>query len=99
MGQVVANALDLDLSKDGVYARHGQVGRRKSNTIGFSAVRAGDIVGEHSVWFVGSGERIEINHKAASRSIYATGAVRAAKWLVDKPNGLYDMQNVLGFKD
>jgi len=98
MGQVVADALELDLSERGVYTRHGQVGRRESNTIGFATVRAGDIVGEHSVWFVGGGERIEINHKATSRDIYATGALRAAKWLIDQPKGLYDMQNVLGFK-
>ena len=83
----------------GVYSRHGQIGVRDDKTIGFATVRAGDVVGEHSIWFVGTGERVEITHKATSRTIYAAGAVRAARWLIDQPNGLYDMQDVLGFSD
>ena len=99
MGEVAAKALGRDLAKTGVYSRHGQIGVRDDKTIGFSTVRAGDVVGEHSIWFVGAGERVEITHKATSRTIYAAGAVRAARWLMDQPNGLYDMQDVLGFSD
>jgi 4-hydroxy-tetrahydrodipicolinate reductase len=96
MGEVVAETLGRNLEIDGLYSRHGQIGERKNKEIGFSTIRAGDIVGEHSVWFVSSGERVEITHKATSRAIYASGAVRAALWLVDRPNGLYDMYDVLG---
>jgi 4-hydroxy-tetrahydrodipicolinate reductase len=99
MGKVAADVLERDLITDGVYSRHGQIGERGTKTIGFSTIRAGDMVGEHSVWFVSSGERVEISHKATSRAIYAAGAVRAALWLVGRPNGLYDMQDVLGFSD
>jgi 4-hydroxy-tetrahydrodipicolinate reductase len=99
MGEVAAKALDRDLATDGVYSRHGQIGVRDEKSIGFATVRAGDVVGEHSVWFAGTGERIEITHKATSRAIYAAGAVRAARWLMDQPNGLYDMQDVLGLSD
>ena len=99
MGEVAAKALGRDLATDGVYSRHGQIGARDDKAIGFSTVRAGDVVGEHSVWFAGVGERIEITHKASSRAIYAAGAVRAACWLMDQPNGLYDMQDVLGLSD
>ena len=99
MGEVAAKALGRDLATTGVYSRHGQIGVRDDKTIGFATVRAGDVVGEHSIWFVGTGERVEITHKATSRTIYAAGAVRAARWLIDQPNGLYDMQDVLGFSD
>ena len=88
-----------DLATAGVYSRHGQIGSRDAKAIGFATIRAGDVVGEHSVWFAGTGERVEIKHKATSRAIYAAGAVRAARWLMDQPNGLYDMQDVLGFSD
>ena len=99
MGEVAAKALGRDLATAGVYSRHGQIGARDAKAIGFSTIRAGDVVGEHSVWFAGTGERVEITHKATSRAIYAAGAVRAARWLMDQPNGLYDMQDVLGFSD
>jgi len=99
MGEVVAETLGRNLITDGIYSRHGQIGERDDKAIGFSTIRLGDLVGEHSVWFAGLGERLEISHKATSRAIYATGAVRAALWLADQPNGLYDMQDVLGLSD
>lgn len=96
MGEVVAETLGRDLAKDAVYGREGITGERDPNTIGFATVRAGDIVGDHTVMFAGIGERIEITHKASSRMTFAKGAVRACNWLADKPAGLYDMQDVLG---
>ena len=99
MGEVVAETLGRDLADCAVYAREGHTGERKSKTIGFSTIRAGDIVGEHTVMFADEGERIEITHKATSRMTFANGAVRAAAWLGDKPAGLYDMQDVLGLND
>lgn len=100
MGEVVANALGRDLSKVAVYGREGQTGARSPDTIGFATVRAGDVVGEHSVWFAVDGERIEIAHKASSRMTFAKGAVRAAAWLSDQEGpGLFDMQDVLGLRD
>ena len=98
MGEVVAEALGRDLKDCAVYAREGYTGEREPKTIGFSTIRAGDIVGEHTVMFADEGERVEITHKASSRMTFANGAVRAAIWLNDKPNGLYDMQDVLGFR-
>ena len=95
MGEVVANALGRDLSKCAVYGRKGIEEPRDMNTIGFSSIRGGDVVGEHTVAFFMEGERVEITHKASSRMIYANGAVRAAHWLHNKPNGLYSMQDVL----
>ena len=95
MGEVVANALGRDLSKCAVYGREGIEEPRDMNTIGFSSIRGGDVVGEHTVAFFMDGERVEITHKASSRMIYANGAVRAANWLSDKPSGLYSMQDVL----
>ena len=79
-----------------VYAREGITGEREDGTIGFSTIRAGDIVGEHTVMFADEGERIEISHKATSRMTFANGAIRAACWAVEQPAGLYDMQDVLG---
>jgi len=96
MGEVIADTLSRDLSECAVYGREGQTGARKPETIGFETVRAGDIVGEHTVMFATDGERVEITHKASSRMTFAKGAVRAAKWLQDKDKGLYDMQDVLG---
>ncbi len=96
MGEVIANALDRDLKDCAVYAREGNIGVRDPKTIGFSTIRAGDIVGEHTVMFADEGERVEITHKATSRMTFANGAVRAAVWLQNKQNGLYDMQDVLG---
>ena len=95
MGEVVANALGRNLSECAVYGREGIEEPRDMNTIGFSSIRGGDVVGEHTVAFFMDGERVEITHKASSRMIYANGAVRAANWLSDKPSGLYSMQDVL----
>ena len=96
MGEVVASTLGRDLQDCAIYGREGNTGERDKKTIGFSTIRAGDIVGEHTVMFADEGERIEITHKATSRMTFAKGAVRAAIWLSDKPAGLYDMQDVLG---
>ena len=98
MGEILAKALGRDLRDVGVFARHGQIGPRSDREIGIQTVRAGDIVGEHTVIFAGVGERIEIIHRAHSRDNFARGAVRAALWLVNQPAGLYDMQDVLGMK-
>ena len=96
MGEVVADALDRDLEKVAVYGREGQTGARERETIGFATVRAGDIVGDHTVTFAAEGERVEITHKASSRMSFGRGAVRAAGWLADQKPGMYDMRNVLG---
>ncbi|MBD3895479.1 4-hydroxy-tetrahydrodipicolinate reductase [Halomonas sp. ML-15] len=96
MGEVVAESLGRTLKEHGVFAREGQCGPRTDKEIGFATVRAGDIVGEHTVMFATEGERIEITHKASSRMTFAKGAVRAARWVADQPNGRYDMQDVLG---
>ncbi len=96
MGEVIANALGRDLAECAVYGREGITGARDRNTIGFETIRAGDIVGDHTVLFAADGERVEITHKASSRMTFANGAVRAANWLQQQPAGLYDMQNVLG---
>ncbi len=98
MGEVVANTLGRDLNTCAVYGREGQTGARERKTIGFETIRAGDIVGEHTVMFADEGERVEITHKASSRRTFANGAVRAAQWLADKDNGLFDMQDVLELK-
>jgi 4-hydroxy-tetrahydrodipicolinate reductase len=96
MGEVVAEVLGRDLKECAVYGREGNTGERDPKTIGFETIRAGDIVGEHTVMFAGIGERVEITHKASSRMTFAGGAVRAAQWLMGKNAGLYDMQDVLG---
>jgi len=96
MGEVVATALGRDLKDCAIYGREGNTGERDRKTIGFSTIRAGDIVGEHTVMFADDGERVEITHKATSRMTFANGAVRAAVWLQNKQKGLYDMQDVLG---
>ena len=95
MGEVVANALGRNLADCAIYGREGIDEPRDLNSIGFSSIRGGDVVGEHTVVFFMEGERVEITHKASSRMIYANGAVRAANWLHNKPNGLYSMQDVL----
>ena len=95
MGEVIADSLGRGLSDCAVYAREGYTGAREPKTIGFSTVRAGDIVGEHTAIFAGTGERIEITHKASNRSNFAVGALRAAKFLSGKNDGLFDMQDVL----
>jgi 4-hydroxy-tetrahydrodipicolinate reductase len=95
MGEVIANALGRDLSDCAVYGREGKEGPRDRQTIGFSSIRGGDVVGEHTVTFFMEGERVEITHKASSRMTYANGAVKACQWLTNQPNGLYSMQDVL----
>ncbi|KAA0449771.1 MAG: 4-hydroxy-tetrahydrodipicolinate reductase [Candidatus Thioglobus sp.] len=95
MGEVVANALGRDLSKCAVYGREGIEKPRSQETIGFSTIRGGDVVGEHTAYFFMDGERIEITHKASSRLTFANGALRASAWLQGKSNGLYSMQDVL----
>ncbi len=96
MGEVVAAALGRDLKACAVYGREGITGPRERNSIGFETIRAGDIVGDHTVMFAAEGERVEITHKASSRMTFANGAVRAENWLQQQPAGLYDMQDVLG---
>ncbi|MBC7683763.1 MAG: 4-hydroxy-tetrahydrodipicolinate reductase [Bdellovibrionales bacterium] len=95
MGEVIADALGRDLKQCAVYGREGVTGERDPSTIGFATIRGGDIVGDHTVLFAGTGERIEISHKSGSRVTYAHGALRAARFLADKTSGLYDMQDVL----
>ena len=96
MGEVIAESLGVDLDEKAEYTRHGNIGARKPGTIGFQTIRAGDIVGEHTVTFAGIGERVEIAHRATSRLTFARGAVRAATWLQGQSAGVYDMQDVLG---
>ncbi len=96
MGEVVAAALGRDLKDCAVYARQGVTGERDPSSIGFATVRGGDIVGDHSVMFCGTGERIEITHRSTSRATYALGSLRAARFLADKASGLYGMDHVLG---
>ncbi len=98
MGEVIADALGRDLKECAVYGREGVTGERDPSTIGFATIRGGDIVGDHTVLFAGIGERIEISHKSSSRATYAQGSLRAVRFLADKPTGLYDMADVLGFK-
>ena len=98
MGEVVAEALGRDYNKVANYHREGICGERTHEEIGMQTVRGGDIVGEHTVYFIGMGERIEISHRAMSRDMFSRGSVRAAKWVVGKKPGLYDMQDVLGLK-
>jgi 4-hydroxy-tetrahydrodipicolinate reductase len=98
MGEVVADTLGRDLAEVAVYGRKGQTGARDKKTIGFETIRAGDIVGEHTVMFAADGERVEITHKATSRMNFARGAVRACAWLEQRDTGLFDMQDVLGLR-
>ncbi|MFQ5466095.1 MAG: 4-hydroxy-tetrahydrodipicolinate reductase [Thermodesulfobacteriota bacterium] len=99
LAEVITLALDRDLEDVAVYARKGIIGERRPEEIGIQSIRAGDIVGDHTVIFATPGERIELTHKASSRETFSKGAVRAALWLVDRPKGLYDMQDVLGLGD
>ncbi len=98
MGEAVAGALGRDLSDCAVYGRQGNTGKRSQTEIGFETIRAGDIIGDHTVLFAGEGERIEITHRATDRMAFARGAVRAANWLVGQPPGLYDMADVIGLR-
>jgi 4-hydroxy-tetrahydrodipicolinate reductase len=98
MGEVIAQTLGRNLAEVAVYGREGRTGERDRRAIGFETIRAGDVVGEHTVWFATEGERVEIAHKASSRMTFAKGAVRAAQWLAGRPAGFYDMQDVLGLR-
>ena len=98
IGELISDAIGRDFGKVGVYGRRGMVGERTKDEIGMQVIRAGDIVGEHTVLFGGIGERLEITHRAHSRDNFARGAIRAALWVVNQPNGLYDMQDVLGLR-
>ena len=98
LGEAVAAARGVTLEACGVYAREGITGPRQSGEIGFQALRGGDIVGEHTVMLAGDGERMEISHRASSRDTFASGALRAARWLIGKPAGRYDMEDVLGLR-
>jgi 4-hydroxy-tetrahydrodipicolinate reductase len=98
MGEVIASALGRDLKDCAVYAREGVTGERDPSSIGFATIRGGDIVGDHTVLFAGTGERIEITHKSASRSTYAQGSLRAVRFLAGRETGLYDMFDVLGLR-
>lgn len=99
MGETVANTLGRDLKQVAVYGREGHTGPRERQTIGFETIRGGDIVGEHTVMFIGEGERVEVKHVATNRMNFASGAVRAAAWVIQQPAGRYDMQDVLSLKD
>ena len=98
MGEVIADALGRDLAECAVYERYGHTGARDPSSIGFATVRGGDIVGDHTVLFAGTGERIEITHKSSSRETYAQGSLRAVRFLAGKPQGMFDMFDVLGLR-
>jgi len=98
LAEIVAETLDRDLARTANYGRHGQIGKRPKDEIGVMTLRGGDVVGDHTVIFAGPGERLELVHRAGSRDNFAVGAVRAAKWIAGKPNGIYDMQDVLGLR-
>jgi 4-hydroxy-tetrahydrodipicolinate reductase len=95
MGEVIAEARGTSLDQSGCFSRHGMIGPRPSGEIGIQTVRAGDVVGDHTVIFAGQGERIELTHRAHNRNHFAIGALRAAQWVVDQPPGLYTMRDVL----
>jgi 4-hydroxy-tetrahydrodipicolinate reductase len=99
MGEAIADTLGRDLKQDAVYCREGHTGPRERQSIGFQTIRGGDIVGEHTVMFIGEGERVEITHKATNRMNFASGAVRAAAWVVGREARKYDMKDVLGLND
>ncbi len=98
LGEIIADRLGRDLKECAVYGREGNTGERDRNTIGFETIRAGDIVGDHTVLFASQGERVEITHKASSRRTFSSGAVLAADWILSKKSGLFDMQDVLGLR-
>jgi len=98
LGEAVAEATGRDLAKVARYDRHGDIGPRTQSEIGMQTLRGGDVFGDHTVFFLGQGDRIEITHRASSRDTFALGAVRAALWLAGKPSGLFDMRDVLGLK-
>jgi 4-hydroxy-tetrahydrodipicolinate reductase len=98
LGEAIARGLDVNLAGKSVYTRHGHTGARKQGDIGFATLRGGDVVGDHTVFFAGTGERIEITHRATSRNGYAVGALRACRFLAGRGRGCYDMQDVLGLR-
>ena len=98
LGEVAAAARGAQLGEVGVFDRHGATGARRAGSMGFSVARGGDVVGDHTVYFAGPGERIEITHRSASRANYAQGAIRAAKFVAGRAPGLFDMQDVLGLR-
>ena len=98
MGEVIAEAIGRDLKECAVYERYGHTGERDPSTIGFSTIRGGDIVGDHTVLFAGIGERIEVTHKSSSRATYAQGSLRAVRYLAQQPRGLFDMFDVLNLR-
>ena len=98
LADILARAMDRDLNSVGVYSRKGMIGERTQKEIGIQTIRAGDIVGDHTVLFGTAGERIEVTHRAHSRDTFASGALRAARWVVQQPPGLYDMLDVLGLR-
>ena len=98
IAEVLARAVNRDLNQVGVYARKGLIGERTKGEIGIQTIRAGDIVGDHTILFGGMGERIEVTHRASSRDTFARGALRAARWVVRQPAGLYDMMDVLSLR-
>ena len=99
MGEVIASALGRNLDEVAIFGRQGHTGPRERQTIGFESIRAGDTVGEHSVWFAADGERVEIAHKATNRMTFARGACRAARWIAERERGQFDMQDVLGLRE
>ena len=99
LGEIIGKAVARDFERVSVYGRKGMIGERRREEIGMQVIRAGDIVGEHTVLFGGMGERLEIIHRAQSRDNFARGAIRAALWVINQPEGLYDMQDVLGLKE
>ena len=98
LGEIIADTLGRDLKECAVYGREGRTGPRDRKTIGFETIRAGEIVGDHRVMFAGAGDTVEIVHHASSRATFAAGALRAAKWVFQRDNGIYDMQDVLGLR-
>jgi 4-hydroxy-tetrahydrodipicolinate reductase len=98
LAEVAAESLGRDPARDVVYARHGMIGERAPREIGVMSLRGGDVVGEHTVFFAGEGERLEVTHRATSRDQFARGALRAALWVKGRPPGLYDMHDVLGLR-
>jgi len=99
MGEALARARGVDLGQHGVFTRHGHTGERRPGSIGFAAVRGGDVIGDHTVMFLGTGERIEISHRSSSRANYVAGSLRAAQFLAGRAPGLYGMDDVLGLKN
>ena len=96
LGEIIAESTGRSFSKVARFERYGHVGERALNEIGIQAIRGGDIIGEHSVWFCGNGERVELTHRATNRDNFARGAIRALRWIIGKPPGVYTMRNVLG---